>query len=409
MSSVASVTQAIPEHVPAELVRNTSIFTAPGMERQENGDPQAALSVWHQGPPIFYAPHSTYKGEGAWVIVRAEHQRKLLQDAITFSSNRGLFTEAMGEEWPMVPLEYDPPQHTAYRSLLNPLLSPQRVATMEGAARARAVDLIESFREKGGCEAVQDFAYPFAVNVFLQFLGLPDSRRPEFLAWAEKLLHGTLDERYATMKTIRRFLEDLADLRRREPAQDFMTFVVNARVNGEPMTEKQVSGMATLLFVGGLDTVAAAIGFDLNHLARHPDEQARLRANPELIKGAVEELLRAYSTITPIRRATRDVTFEGVFMKKGDMIICPSMVANRDPAEFPNPDKIDLAREDNRHVAFAYGPHRCIGSHLARRELVIGLEEWLARIGPFRIREGIAPITYGGYVFGIENLQLSWD
>ena len=161
--------------------------------------------------------------------------------------------------------------------------------------------------------------------------------------------------------------------------------------------------------MAGLDTVAAAIGFDLNYLAKNPDEQARLRAQPELIKPAVEELLRAYPTITPVRRATKDVTFEGILIKQGDVIVCPSMVANRDPAEFPEPDRIDLTREINRHVAFAYGPHRCLGSHLARRELVIGLEEWLARIGPFRIKEGTAPITYGGYVFGIEPLVLAWD
>ncbi len=405
---MSSVVDRIPDHVPPELVRNMGIFTAPGMERTVDGDPQAALSVLHQGPPVFFAPNSTYKGEGAWVIVRAEDQRKILQDAITFSSDRGLATEAMGEPWPMVPLEYDPPQHTAFRTLLNPLLSPQRVALMEGGARKRAVDLIEGFRAKGSCEAMQDFAFPFAVNIFLQFLGLPDSDRPKFLAWADKLLHGTLEERYATMRTIRGFLEDLADLRRREPAEDFMTFVVNAKIKGEPITQQQVTGMGFLLFVAGLDTVAAAIGFDLNYLAKNPDEQARLRAQPELIKPAVEELLRAYPTITPVRRATKDVTFEGILIKQGDVIVCPSMVANRDPAEFPEPDRIDLTREINRHVAFAYGPHRCLGSHLARRELVIGLEEWLARIGPFRIKEGTAPITYGGYVFGIENLVLAW-
>jgi cytochrome P450 len=405
MSTVAA---RIPDHVPPELVRDLSIFTAPGMERMPDGDPQAALSCLHQGPPVYYAPHSTYKGEGAWVIVRADDQRKVLQDAITFSSNRGLFTEAMGEEWPMVPLEVDPPAHTAYRSLLNPLLSPQRVMKMEAGARARAVELIESFRQNGSCEVMEEFAFPFAVNIFLQFLGLPDSSRPQFLAWADKLLHGTLEERYAAIRTIRSFLEELADKRRREPADDFMTFVVQAKINGQPLTENEVTGMGTLLFVAGLDTVAAALGFDLNYLARHPEEQARLRADPELIKPAVEELLRAYPTITPIRRATKDLTFEGVFIKKGDVVVCPSMVANRDPAEFPDPDRIDLTRELNRHVAFAYGPHRCLGSHLARRELVIGLEEWLSRIGEFRIKAGTAPITYGGYVFGIENLVLDW-
>lgn len=124
---------------------------------------------------------------------------------------------------------------------------------------------------------------------------------------------------------------------------------------------------------------------------------------------AVEEMLRAFPTVQMVRVASRDVTFEGVEMKKGDYISCATMIANRDPLEFPDPDKVDLERENNRHVAFAYGPHRCLGSHLARRELVIGLEEWLARVPEFRIKEGTAPTVFGGYVFGIENLDLDWS
>jgi cytochrome P450 len=110
-----------------------------------------------------------------------------------------------------------------------------------------------------------------------------------------------------------------------------------------------------------------------------------------------------------VRRATADVELGGAPIKAGDLVACPSMTANRDPAEFADPDRIDLTREDNRHVAFAYGPHRCLGSHLARREIVVGLEEWLARIGPFRIKEGTSPMTHGGFVFGVEDLILAWD
>ncbi len=124
---------------------------------------------------------------------------------------------------------------------------------------------------------------------------------------------------------------------------------------------------------------------------------------------AAEEMLRAFSTITPTRKATRDVELGGVFIKQGDLVACPSMTVNRDPAEFADPDRIDLTREDNHHVAFGYGPHRCLGSHLARREIVIGLEEFLARIGPFRIKTGTTPITFGGFVFGVEELELEWS
>lgn len=400
----------IPDHVPPELVRDFSYWTSPGMGREPGGNPQAALSRLHaEAPPVFYAPVNTYDGHGTWVFTRAEDQREILQNAETFSSNRGIFKAALGEDLPMIPLEVDPPDHQMYRALLNPLLSPRRVDALEERARARAVGLIEGFRAKGGCEVMNDFAFPFAVGVFLQFLGLPDQRRDEFLGWADQQFHGTLEQRREAMRTVVAFMRGLIEERKRAPTGDFVSFLLGAEVQDRALTDREILGIAVLLFEAGLDTVAAAIGFDLNHLAVHPQDQQRLRDDPELVKPAVEELFRAYSTILVLRRAVRDYDFKGLKIKAGDFVSCPTMVANRDPLEFPDPDRIDLARDNNRHTAFAYGPHRCLGSHLARRELVIGLQEFLARIPRFRIREGTLPITYGGHVFGIEDIQLAWD
>jgi len=400
----------IPEHVPPELVRRINYFTSPGMERRPGGNPQLALSqLIADAPPVFYAPANTYDGHGTWVITRAADQREVLQNAEVFSSNRGLFKAALGEDLPMIPLEIDPPNHQKYRALLNPLLSPRKVDALEDRARGRAVALIESFRYKGHCEVMNEFAFPFAVGVFLQFLGLPDSRREEFLGWADKQFHGTIDERREAMRTVVAFMRGLIEERKREPVDDFVSFLLAAKVDDRPLEDKEVLGIAVLLFEAGLDTVAAAVGFDLNHLAVNQGDQQRLRDDPELVKPAVEELFRAYSTILTLRRAVKDIDFKGLTIKAGDYVSCPSMVANRDPLEFPDPDTIDLARENNRHTAFAYGPHRCLGSHLARRELIIGLQEFLARIPTFTIQTGTQPITYGGHVFGIEDLHLSWD
>lgn len=398
-----------PDHVRPDLIRDFSYFTGPGMRPMRGGDPQGALAGLHDGPPIFYARNNTYDGHGTWVVVRAEDQRRVLQDAETFSSHRRIFEKALGYDLPTIPLEIDPPGHGAYRSLLNPLLSPRRVMAMEAANRARAVELIDGIVGKGTCEVMNDFAFPFAVGVFLEFLGLPQSRRQEFLGWADKQFHGSPDERGHAIRTVVAFMEELVALRRREPADDFMTFVVQATVGGRPMTDIEATGMGALLFVAGLDTVAAAIGFDFRYLAEHPDEQARLRADPSGVVLAVEELLRVFPTVLMTRIASRDTEFDGIRIKAGDRVSCPSMVANRDPAEFPDPNRIDLTRENNRHVAFAYGPHRCLGSHLARRELVIAMEEWLKRVPEFRIKPGTAPLTYGGHVFGIEDLQLEWS
>lgn len=406
MTSVAAKS-AVPKHVPPELVREFSIYTSPGMERCPFGDPHAKIGHVFEFPRVFYSPSCAYDGSGSWVVTRAADQRRILGDTENFSSYRGTW-HAIREGLVMVPLELDPPHHTHFRTLLNPLLSPKRVQAMEAGARERAVRLIEGFKPNGHVDVVKEFAYPFAVGVFLQFLGVSEDRRDEFLAWAEDLLHGTMAQRLAAMKTISDFITGLLELRKREPAEDFMTFLTEAKVEGRPLTDLEMIGFGVLIFVGGLDTVAAAIGLDLYHLARTPAHQAALRADRELIKSGVEELFRAYSTITPLRRASRDVEFDGVLIKKGELVSCPSMIANRDPEEFPDPDTIDLARENNRHTAFAYGPHRCVGSHLARRELIIGLEEFLGRIPTFRIKPATTPVTFGGFVWGVDNLVLDW-
>ena len=280
---------------------------------------------------------------------------------------------------------------------------------LEPLVRQRAIDLIEQMKAKGtDAEVMKDFCFPFAVSIFLQFLGISWERLDEFVDWANDLLHGTPAERTAAARTVVAYLDDLRNLRRAEPTDDFMSFVTQAVVDGEKLTDLQVRSMAVLLFIAGLDTVAAAIGFDLYYLAQNRDEQERLRSGPSLITLAAEELLRAFPTVTPVRKAMHDVTLHGVTIRAGDLVACPSMTANRDPAEFEDADRIVLDREDNRHVAFAYGPHRCLGSHLARREIVIGLEEFLARIPTFGIKQGTAPVTHGGFVFGVENLRIDW-
>ncbi|MES1970985.1 MAG: cytochrome P450 [Pseudomonadota bacterium] len=400
----------IPDHIPSDLVTDFSLYTSPGLAPTEGGDPHAAVSCLHAGPRIFYTPQTTRDGQGGWIVTRAEDQRRVLQDSETFSSFRKIFSSALGEDWPVIPLELDPPEHGKYRGLLNPLLSPKRVAALEPFVRERAITLIEDIKRRGtSCEVMSEFAFPFAVSIFLQFLGIPSDRLTEFVDWANDLLHSTPAARTAAARAILGFLDGMAADRRANPTDDFMSFLVDVDFEGRKLDDQEVRAIAVLLFIGGLDTVAAAIGFDLYYLARHPDRQQELRDAPDLLPSAVEEMLRAFPTVTPVRTATRDLDFQGAPIRKGDLVACPSMVSNRDPHEFPDPDTIDFHREDNRHVAFAYGPHRCLGSHLARRELVIGLAEWFDRIPAFRIKAGTAPTTYGGFVFSVENLVLDWS
>ena len=400
----------IPKHVPEELVRDFSFWTAPDMAPTAGGDPHLALSELHNGPRIFYAPENTRDGQGTWVLTRLDDMRDVLQDSDSFSSNRSIFSSAIGEDWPLIPLEIDPPDHTAFRSMLNPLLSPKRMKALDDSVRQRAIDLIESFKDDGHCEVMSQFAFPYAVSIFLEFLGLPQEDMPKFLNWANNLLHPkTPADRTKAAHEVIDFLDDLAAFRRKTPGDDFVTFVVQADVNGRRLTDLEVRGMNVLVFIAGLDTVAAGIGFDLSHLARHPKDQQTLRDDPKMIRKAVEELLRAYSTVQMIRTARKDMMFAGVQIKKGDLMSCASQIGNRDPNEFPDPDRIDFTRNANRHMAFAYGVHRCLGSHLARRELISSLEEWHRLIPTYRVKEGCPPVAHGGFVFGVKSLELVWD
>ncbi|WP_432417070.1 cytochrome P450 [Rhizobium leguminosarum] len=391
------------------LVRDFNLFTSPGMVPMANGDPHAAVARVHGEPYIFYSTCNTRDGRGTWVITRACDQRKVLEDAETFSSHRSIFSSALGEDWPMIPLELQPPTHSIFRALLDPQFSPRRVIELERNVRQQASAMIELIARSTSCDFMRDFALPFTVNVYLGFMGFSNSRSDELIRWVSDLLHGNGAKRTEAAQSIVNFIDELAAMRRNQPAADFMTFVVQAQVEGRYLTNEEVRGIGVLFLIAGLDTVAAALGFDLAYLARNPEDQESLRREPTRIATAVEELLRAYSTVQIIRVATKDVDFEGVSIRKGDLVSCATMIANRDPAEFKCPDTIDLARKDNHHIAFGYGPHLCLGANLARREIAIGIQEWLARIPTFRIKEGTVPITHGGHVFGVKNLILTWS
>ncbi len=410
---VADKVAEAPAHVPPELVREFSYWSSPGMAPGPNADPHAAFRKFRDGPRVVYAlsPETTqYLGSpGMWIFTRAADMRDALQQPNLFSSQRETFAPMIGESWRMVPVENDPPLHTEFRMMLNPLFSPKRMEAMKDGIRSRAVSLIESFKARGECEFMDEFARPFPVTIFLQFVGISDERREEFQQWGRDLLHGQdLETRAGGVRAIVDYMRELIADRRVNPKDDFITFILNGRVEGRPLTEDEMVGCAFLVFVAGLDTVAATLSFLFLHLARNPEHQAELRANPSLIPSAVEELIRVYGILPMTRIATRDVDFAGVKMKKGDLINCPPQLANIDPAELDRPDEIDFTRTGIHHMGFAYGPHRCIGSHLARLELTIAFEEWLTRLSPFRVKDGTAPIVHAGTVWGAEEMRLAW-
>jgi len=397
----------IPTHVPQNLVRSYSFYAAPGISECPF---HAVASLHADMPRIFYNVDDPQCGS-AWVLTRAEDLRAVLGNpAIFSSSNITGFSALMGETWPLTPLELDPPAHTLYRSLLNPRFSPSAITRMSDEMRARAIRLIDGFVGAGGCAFMSAFGRPFPVGVFLQLMGLPAEESAQFLQWEDDLLNNLdMSVKIAAAAAIKAYLLALAESRRRAPVDDLASYIATATVEGRSLTDDEVLGIYYLLFVGGLDTVAASLGFYFRYLAENPAVQARLRAEPALIPRAIEECLRSFSPVTTRRITTQDTELGGVVIRKGEWVTCVTALASLDPEAFANPLALDLDRNQIRHTAFGFGPHFCLGSHLAKREIQIAFEEWLARVPPFRVAPGFSVHTHGGPVMGLAELQLSWD
>jgi cytochrome P450 len=280
---------------------------------------------------------------------------------------------------------------------------------MEAGIRRMAVSLIEAFAGRGECEFMAAFGRPFPVTIFLQLMGLPLDLTPRFLQWEDVILHApTFEERAVAARAIKAYLLEMMAARRERPLSDLISFAVTAEVDGRKLTDDEVLGICFLLFVAGLDTVASTLGFVFKFLAENPGHQRLLREEPELIPDAMEEIIRAHAVVNSPRHVGRDVNFHGAPMKKGDRVVLAMTIASRDEREFDRPEQIDFRRENLRHTSFAAGPHRCLGSHLARREIRIALEEWIRRIPQFRIKAGDVPVTHGTTVFGVDHLVLAW-
>ncbi len=392
-------TLQLPGHVSPDQVRAFDFSADPEMARC----PFAAIARLSGESGAFWNPTlQRLGGGGMWVLTSAEDTRFVLNRPDLFSSKGGAgFSALVGESWDLIPLELDPPAHTQFRQLLNPLLSPGAVGRMTPGVTSRAIELIEAVRGEGGCEFMAAFGRPFPVSIFMQLMGLPAEKTETFLDWEFDLLHAReIPTKIAAATAIRDYLLQLAAERRAAPVDDLTSFVVNAELDGRRLTDDEVMGILYLLFVGGLDTVASSLGFFFRHLAENPEQQRLLRANPAMIPRAVEELLRRFSVVTVHRRCNTDVDV-------GVAVVCA--LGSLDPAAFDKPLDVVLDRKDNRHFGFSYGPHFCLGSHLARRELVVALGEWLARVPTWRLKSGAPLEVHGGGVFGVEHLELEWD
>ncbi len=278
------------------------------------------------------------------------------------------------------------------------------MAKYEAGTRDLCHRLIDGFIEAGQADAAADYAQQIPVRVIATMLGVPLEMADEFTSWVRGVLEVGLTDPVVRLasrnKIIEFFIGQLADRRANPREHDLITELLAAEVDGERVPDSYVIGVCNLMLIAGIDTTWSAIGSSLWHLAQHPEHRRRLREQPDLWPTAVEELLRAYSPVTMARLVDHDVEFQGCPMQADDRVLLSFPAANRDPRMFERPDDVILDREHNRHVAFGSGIHRCAGSNLARLELRVALQTWLARIPEFELVDPDAVTWAGGQVRG---------
>jgi len=407
MKMIAGIEGLVPEHVPPALVLEQDPW--------QSGDvqPHDWLMRVASGGGFRYSLNNPLQQDafgGCWIACGAKEIRSVLIDHRTFISKDSTGVgQLIGEDIALAPLESDAPDHNRLRGILRPYFEPSAVKAYRERIRSLSMELIEQFAGKGRCEFIQDFAAKLPPQIFLELMGLPTDDLPRFLEWENVIMGRAAPEKLAeTWLKVRDYLDTAVAERRKAPKDDMLTQIVRRTAEQGIAPDAEALGMAMIVFVGGLDTVVTALGWHFKYLAEHPADQERLRADPSLIPAAVEEILRAHSFTTLLRTAIRDVEIEGVLIKAGDKVVCPTILGSRDESDYADPARVDFDRGALRHLSFGFGPHICVGMHLARLELITAIECWLANLPPFRMPDGYRPTWHGGVSLGLNELELEW-
>jgi cytochrome P450 len=319
----------------------------------------------------------------------------------------------IGNDVPLLPLSVDPPEHAKYRRMLDPQFAPRRMTEMEPEVRRLTNEVIDTFVDRGEVEFHEEFATPLPSTYFLALMGLPHEDLPDFLKWRDDTIRpeGRTEaeitaKREAAGQAIENYFEAQIEEKRKNPDEFLLSTIVHGQVDGRPMTHEELIGTTHLLLLAGLDTVTATLDCMIVHLAQHPEQRKAIVENPALIPGAIEEMLRHQTPVMMVPRiVAQDYEIDGHQIKAGDSATLLIGAANCDFAEFDAPADVSFDREANRHLAFGGGPHRCLGSHFARLELRVALEEFHRRIPEYDIVPG-TDISFSPGIRQAENLPL---
>jgi len=373
------------------------------------GDP---FPIWDDLRARCPVAHSDRYG-GVWLPTRHEDVSAIAYDTDHFSSRGVVVAEVKPQAEPPIggapPITSDPPFHAFARRLLLPAFAPRPIQALEPVTRQLCRDLLDRIGDAAECDAAIDYAQDIPPAVIARMLGLPPEDDERFRGFIHDVLESITDDEEAVMgkeegldSYLDRHIADHVE----HPRDDLISYLLDVEIEGTRLSPEHVRGTVLLLLIAGIDTTWSAIGAALWHLATHADDRHRLAAEPELMGQAVEELLRAYAPVTMARIVAEDTELGGRRMAAGDWVLLPFPAANRDPEVFEDADRVVLDRAVNRHAAFGLGIHRCLGSNLARMELTVALEEWMARFPDFELAEPDAVTWSAGQVRGPRRLPV---
>jgi cytochrome P450 len=393
---------AIPQRA---VVRDFDHHDCPGITT----DPFLAFDRYRDRP-IFWTPaHGGY-----WVPTRFDDIRAILRDPVTFSSKCSAIPE-LGYPRPLIPVELDPPEHGEYRTLLTRSITGPISDSITKAIQRACARLVTHLAPQGACEIVADYAEPIQNVLFTTLFDIPDEHTDTWARWTADLpQHVESQRRRAALRAITDYLADqLARRRARTPPPDtigLLDMLAHTELGGRPLGDEQMLDAAFLMVLGTVYTLSSTISFSFRHLAQHATEREHLTTHPDLVDTAANELLRLHSVANSVRIATRDTTIADTSIAEGDRLLLCLSLADRDPDTYPNPTALRFDRPPNPgHLAFGYGPHRCLGARIATHALTAALREWHQHIPAYTIRDDTTTIrTGGGSVCSLNALPLTW-